>query len=105
MLDEDLTIFFNRAEHAVRAVFSTPQGALVGEASVILSTPVQDMQLIADYQTKQLQPSIQCRTADVEGVRRNYKVEIDGPLGVTTYHVTGRDDDGTGLSIVWLRKE
>lgn len=97
---EDLTVFFNTAEHAVAATFKTPGGEVVRGAKVILSTPVQEVPLGAG-EVAHLQPSIQCPTADLAGVRKNFVVEI----GADTYRVVRREDDGTGVSTAWLRKE
>ena len=101
MQGEDLSIFFNADEHAVAATFKTGDGALVREANVILSLPVQEMQVGAGAGVEHLQPSLQCPTADVEGVKKNYIVEVGG----STFRVVRRESDGTGLTTVWLRKE
>jgi hypothetical protein len=100
-LPENFKVFFNEDEHAVPATFKTPEGALVREASVILSLPVQEMQVGPGQGVEQLQPSVQCPTADVEGVKKNYVVEVGGG----TFRVVRRESDGTGLTTVWLRKE
>lgn len=101
MQGEDLRIFFNPDEHAVAATFKTDGGALVREANVILSLPVQEMQVGPGQGVEHLQPSLQCPTPDVEGVKKNYIVEIGGG----TFRVLRRESDGTGLTTVWLRKE
>lgn len=101
MQGEDLSIFFNTDEHAVAATFKTDGGALVREANVIFSLPVQEMQVGAGQGVGQLQPSLQCPTADAEGVKKNYVVEVSGG----TFRVVRKESDGTGISTVWLRKE
>ncbi len=100
MRDEDLTPFFNPDEHAVAAFIQTPDGAAVGTVKVILSLPVGEMQVGAG-QVAHLQPSFQAPTADLEGVRKGYEATIGG----TTYAVVRRENDGTGLSTVWLSKQ
>jgi hypothetical protein len=98
---EDLRIFFNTDEHAVSATFKTPEGVLVREVAVILSLPVQEMQVGAGQGVEHLQPSLQCPTTDVEGVKKNYVVEVGGG----TFRVVRKESDGTGLTTAWLRKE
>lgn len=100
MLGEDLTTFFNLDEHAVAATISTPAGVPVREVNVILSKPVGEVALGAGEVTS-LQPSFQAPTAGVQGVKANYIVTIEGE----TFRVVRRENDGTGLSTVWLRKQ
>lgn len=100
-LAEDFSVFFNEAEHAVPATFKTPQGAVVGEASVILSLPVQEMQVGAGGEVAHLQPSVLCKAADVGGVKKNYTVEAGGD----TYRVVRREADGTGLVTLFIAKQ
>lgn len=106
MRDEDLKPFFNLDEHAVEATFQTPEGTDAGEANVILSLPVGEMPVGAAGEVAHLQPSFQCATADIAGVKKGYKVLIDDAEGITvTYRVVRRENDGTGLSTVWLSKQ
>jgi hypothetical protein len=100
MLGEDLKPFFNLDEHAVGATIRTPAGVFVRTAKVILSLPVGEVQVGAGEVTH-LQPSIQCPTAELEGVVKNYLVEVGGD----TYRVVRRENDGTGLSTAWMRKQ
>ncbi|HEX8336082.1 MAG TPA: hypothetical protein VF621_05090 [Pyrinomonadaceae bacterium] len=100
MLGEDLTVFFNSDEHAVEAVIKTPQGALVTTVNVILSLPVGEVAVGAG-EVAHLQPSLQAPTVELEGVKKNYVVEVGG----STYRVVRRENDGTGLSTVWMSKQ
>lgn len=100
MRDEDLSPFFSLDEHAVEATFKTPAGVVVRTAGVILSLPVGEVQVGAS-EVAHLQPSLQCPTADLEGVIKNYRVEVGGD----SYRVVRRENDGTGLSTVWLSKQ
>lgn len=105
MRGEDLTPFFNTDEHAVVATISTPQGALVTEANVIFSSPVGEVQVGAS-EVAHLQPSFQAPTAELAGVKKDYIVTIDNAEGFSeTYRVVRRENDGTGLSTAWLRKQ
>ena len=100
MRDEDLSPFFNLDEHAVEAAIKTPAGEAVRTIRVILSLPVGEVQVGAG-EVAHLQPSFQAPTADLAGVTKNYTATIEG----TTYGVVRRENDGTGLSTVWLVKQ
>jgi hypothetical protein len=100
MLGEDLSVFFDTDEHAVEAVIQTPQGVLVRTVNVILSLPVGEVAVGAG-EVAHLQPSFQAPTAELAGVKKDYIVETGG----STYSVVRRENDGTGLSTVWLRKQ
>ncbi|HEX8499282.1 MAG TPA: hypothetical protein VF659_01730 [Pyrinomonadaceae bacterium] len=97
---DDLSPFFNLDEHAVEAALKTPEGVAVRTIRVILSVPVGEVQVGAAEVTH-LQPTFQCATADLEGVRKGYQAVIAG----TTYRVVRRENDGTGLSTAWLTKQ
>lgn len=99
MLGEDLSIFFNPDEHATPALLKTPAGVALRTINVILALPVGEVAVGAGEVTH-LQPSFQAPTADLAGVRANYIAEVAG----VTYYVVRRENDGTGLSTVWLRK-
>jgi hypothetical protein len=102
---DDLTPFFDTDAFALWAEFKTPTGALVSETKVILSIPVGEMALGAG-EVAHLQPSLQCPTAEIEGVRKDYTVVIDNAEGGTdTFRVVRRENDGAGLSTVWLTKQ
>jgi hypothetical protein len=100
MIGADLSVFFGLDDFAVEAAIQTPDGADVRTIRVILSLPVGEVQVGAGEVTH-LQPSFQAQTADPEGVRKGYKATIEG----TTYAVVRRENDGTGLSTVWLSKQ
>jgi hypothetical protein len=106
MRDEDLTPFFNTDEHAVEATMQTPQGVLVATANVIFSTPVGELQVGAG-EVAHLQPTFQAPTAELTGVKKDYIVRIwnEAESVEETYRVVRRENDGTGLSTVWLRKQ
>lgn len=97
---DDLTPFFNLDEHAVEAAIQTPQGAAVRTIKVILSLPVGEVQVGAG-EVAHLQPTFQCPTSDLAGVKKDYIAVIAG----TTYRVVRRENDGTGLSTVWMVKQ
>lgn len=97
---DDLTPFFNLDEHAVEAALKTPEGAAVRTIKVILSVPVGEVAVGAGEVTH-LQPTFQCATSDLAGVKKDYIAVIAG----VTYRVVRRENDGTGLSTAWLSKQ
>lgn len=97
---DDLTPFFNLDEHAVEAALKTPEGAAVRTVKVILSLPVGEM-AVGTGEVAHLQPTFQCATADLAGVKKDYIAVI----AAVTYRVVRRENDGTGVSTVWLRKQ
>lgn len=99
--DEDLTPFFNPDEFAVSATIKTPAGVVVRTANVILSTPVQEMAVGAGAEVAHLQPSLQCRTVDLAGVKKEYIVEV----GSAVFRIVRHEADGTGVSVAFLRKQ
>lgn len=99
-LDEDLTPFFNLDEHATEAIIKTPAGVLVRTVKVILSLPVGEV-AVGDGEVAHLQPTFQAPTAQLTGVNKDYIVEAGG----FAYRVVRRENDGTGLSTVWMRKQ
>lgn len=102
---DDLTPFFDTDAFALRAEFKTPAGALVNEAKVILSIPVGEIALGAGEVSHQ-QPSLQCPTAEIGGVKKGYTVTVyDADATATNYTVVRRENDGAGLSTVWLVKQ
>jgi hypothetical protein len=100
MRGEDLSLFFNTDEHAVEAVIKTSAGTLVATVNVILSLPVGEVAVGAG-EVAHLQPTFQAPTAQLAGVKKDYIVETGG----STYRVVRRENDGTGLSTVWMRKQ
>jgi hypothetical protein len=100
MVGEDLSVFFNTDEHAVAAGIQTPQGAPVATIKVILSLPVAEVAVGAG-EVAHLQPSFQAPTAELAGVKKDYIVVTGG----NTYRVVRRENDGTGLTTVWMRKQ
>ena len=102
---DDLTPFFDTDAFALRAEFKDPQGASVNETKVILSVPVGEVAVGAG-EVAHVQPSLQCPTAEIEGVRKGYTVAVhNADATTTTFEVVRRESDGVGLSTVWLRKQ
>ncbi|HEX8117929.1 MAG TPA: hypothetical protein VF521_11715 [Pyrinomonadaceae bacterium] len=102
---DDLTPFFDTGAFALWAEFKTPQGAVLRETKVILSLPVGEMAVGAG-EVAHLQPSLQCPTAEIEGVKKGFTVAVHNADATTTnYTVVRRENDGTGLSTVWLSKQ
>lgn len=100
MLGEDLSLFFNPDEHAVAATFKTPGGVPVRTANVIFTEPLQEMQF-GQESVGHAQPSLQCPTADLDGVKKDYTVEIEAR---GTFRVVRQLSDGTGVSTVLLTR-
>lgn len=98
-LAEDLSVFFNVGEHASPATIKTPQGATLRSANVIFSTPVQEAGL-GQVEVATQQPFLQIPTADLDGVKKDYVFDI----GAKSYAVVRWEHDGTGVSVVYLRK-
>ncbi len=101
---DDLTPFFDTDAFALRAEFKTPAGALVSETKVILSIPVGEVTL-GPGEVTHLQPSLQCPTAEIGGVKKGYTVTVYDDATTTNYTVVRRENDGTGLSTAWLVKQ
>jgi hypothetical protein len=104
---DDLTPFFDTDAFALRAEFKTPAGALVAEVKVILSLPVGEV-AVGGGEVAHVQPSLQCPTAEIEGVKKGYTVVVyfaDPYTPATNYTVVRRENDGAGLSTVWLTKQ
>lgn len=103
---DDLTPFFDTDAFALPAEFKTPAGALAAETKVILSIPVGEMAVGAG-EVAHLKPSLQCPTAEIEGVKKGYTVAIynAADAATTNYTVVRRENDGAGLSTVWLTKQ
>jgi hypothetical protein len=102
---DDLTPFFDT--FAQWAEFKTPEGALVGGmgTKVILSIPVGEV-AVGSGEVAHVQPSLQCPTAAIEGVKKGYTVGVRKANGYwDTFEVVRRENDGTGVSTVWLRKQ
>ena len=100
MLGEDLSIFFNPAEHAAAATIKTAAGAQVRTANVILTEPVQELSL-GSREAVALQPFLQCQTGDLAGVKAGHIFEA----GAKSFAVVRWEHDGTGVSVVYLRKQ
>jgi hypothetical protein len=102
---DDLTPFFDTDAFALRADFQTPAGALASETKVILSIPVGEV-AVGGGEVAHVQPSLQCPTAEIEGVKKGYTVTVyNADATTSTFEVVRRENDGAGLSTVWLRKQ
>lgn len=97
---EDLSVFFNTGEHAVQTTIKDKDGVLVRSAAVIFWAPFDEMQVGVDSTVGHGQPRVQCRTADLAGVKKDYIFEI----GDASYRFVRKDDDGTGVSVAFLRE-
>lgn len=101
-LGEDLAPFFNTDEHAVAATIKTGEGVLVRAAAVIFSTPFREMPVgVPGSSVGQGQPRVLCKTADLAGVKKEFIFDIGG----TVYRFVKSEDDGTGVSTAFLRKQ
>ena len=96
---EDLAQFFDPNFTAVPATFKTSAGATIRTAYVNFNDANGGIALF-DNQVLAAMPSLQCRTADLLNVDNTCKVTI----GATTYQIVEHSDDGTGTSVVQLRK-
>lgn len=100
MFTEDLTPFFDTTNgFAVAAVFKTSASVTIRTANVILTDANGAAQMF-DNQVLAALPFLQCRTVDLAGVINNCKVTI----GAVTFTIVQHFDDGTGTSLVQLRK-
>lgn len=96
---EDLAQFFDLNGFAVSVTFKTAALAFIRTANVIL-TDAAGAAIMFDNQVLAALPFIQCRTVDLASVDNTCKVTI----GATTYSIVEHTDDGTGTSLVQLRK-
>ena len=96
---ENLAAFFDTSKgFAVAATIKTAAGATLRTANVILTKPIQDVALFEQALEASL-PFLQIRTADLAGVDHTHTFTIDAAV----YRIVKRNDDGTGLSIVWIK--
>jgi hypothetical protein len=97
---EDLAQFFDPTNgFAVTAMFKTGAGAAIRTANVNF-TDARGAAEMFDHQVLAAIPFLQCRTADLAAVDNTCQVTI----GAVTYKIVEHHDDGTGTSIVQLRK-
>lgn len=98
---EDFSQFFDLTGHAVEAEVKTAAGARVGTITVILDTPIEPVALFeADVEASQ--PSALAKTSDVVALAIRHKFTLT--VGGTIYTIVAREDDGTGVSTLKLRK-
>jgi len=100
MFTEDLSQFFDPTNgFATQVTFKTSVGATIRTANVIL-TDASGGVLMFDNSVLAAVPFIQCRTVDLASVNNTCKVTI----GAVTYQIVEHTDDGTGTSMVQIRK-
>ena len=97
---ENLDQFFDTAGHAVVATFKTAAGDIIRTARVIFTDATGNVGLFEGSQVEAPQPFFQCKTSDLAGIDHSSRVLI----GSTTYRITNDLHDGTGTSIVLLKK-
>jgi hypothetical protein len=88
-LEDDYNEFFNTDEMAVSALID---GLPVDG---IFDRPYIDTQEVSGYQ-----PSLTCRSTDIDNVLEDDPVMIDG----VSYRVSGVEPDGTGITKLILEK-
>lgn len=94
---EDLDQFLDTDDFAVEAVFSlAPSGTR--NVNVIFDTPTQSVD-IYDTAIETDAPFVRCKTEDLNGVKINANVQIAS----VNYKVKRITNDGTGISIVYLK--
>lgn len=98
----DLQVFFDTGDFAVAAGVIEPNGSsAVATIEVILGTPLQDVAIFESAVEAGL-PAAACRTDDLPGgFGHNWKLETEDGA---QYVVVGREDDGTGVTTLSLRK-
>ncbi len=99
---ENLDQFFDTAQgHTTSATFKTSGGATIRTVNVIFTNAIGNVPVLdGDAQFEAPQPFLHCRTADLASVDHTCKVLI----GAVTYRITNDLHDGTGTSIVLLKK-
>jgi hypothetical protein len=104
MFTEDLAQFFDSANgFAIAVTFKTAANAKIRDANVIL-TDARGAAIMFDNQVLAALPFIQCRTVDLVSVDNTCKVTIGIGSAAVTYQIVEHSDDGTGTSLVQLRK-
>ena len=97
---EDLAQFFDPTNgFAVSVTFKDAASATIRTANVIF-TDATGAAVMFDNTVLAAVPFIHCRTADLAGVDNTCKVTI----GAVTFSIVEHTDDGTGTSMIQLRK-
>ncbi len=97
---ENLAQFFDKTSgHAVSATFKTAANVTIRTADVIFTNAIGNVEVF-DAQFEAPQPFLHCKTTDLLNVDHTCKVVIDS----ITYRITNDLHDGTGTSIVLLKK-
>ncbi len=100
MFTENLAQFFDTTTgFAVSVTFKTSAGTTIRTAKVNLTDAFGNA-IMFDNQVLAALPFIHCQTADLLNVDNTCKVTI----GATTYQIVEYNHDGTGTSMVQLRK-
>ena len=98
---ENLDQFFDSNQgHTKSATFKTSVGVTIRTVDVIFTDATGNVGLVDEVQFEAPQPFLHCRTADLTGVDHTCKVTI----GAITYRITNDLHDGTGTSLVLLKK-
>jgi hypothetical protein len=99
---EDLAQFFDSDSptgYAVPATFKNSAGATIRSVKVLFTDQSGAAQMF-DNQVLAAIPFLQCKTSDLVGVDNTCSVLVAS----TTYRIVEHHDDGTGTSVVQLRK-
>jgi hypothetical protein len=96
---EDLAQFFDQDDFAVAAIIKSG-ATVIRTISVIFNTPTQEV-AVFDTAVEGNLPFVQCRTSDLAGVTKSHTMTVSNVV----YRIGEREDDGTGLSTVQLRKQ
>lgn len=96
MFDEDLSLFFDTDDFAVRAVIKRGTTFII-ELDAIFTAASQSVE-IYDAEIEEPLPTLMVRSGDISGVRRGDAVTVSG----SSFRVEKITPDGTGVSIVFL---
>lgn len=98
---ENLDQFFDTAQgHTTPATFKTSAGVVIRTVNVIFTGATGNVGLHDGVDVEAAQPFLHCRTADLASVNHTSLVTI----GAVTYRITNDLHDGSGTSIVLLKK-
>lgn len=90
---EDLTQFVDTDDFGVAALYN-------GATTINGIFDNQFLGVPGEAQIASLQPMFQCRTVDVSSATAGQSLVVSG----TTYYITGIHPDGTGMTVLMLRK-
>jgi hypothetical protein len=95
---EDLTLFFDQDDFAVAAIIKNG-ATVIRTISVIFNTPSQELEIF-DASVESNLPFVQCASSDMAGITNSHTMTIS----LIVYRIVKIEPDGTGTSIVQLRK-